>query len=176
MRQAGLDHKTFDKLLANLEAIPGDVRQADLSKVLDTAGEMFADEAKNILQSKGHVRTRNLIESIGIIRKRKGKLVPYTMVGPRYYGAYRGQIGHVLEFGTEERYRFFGNKSLGLSSKKVKDQLLGKASTGRVAPSPFMRPAYQNKKGAVMEYLKKEVSTLVAEAIKKRGLTYTKAA
>lgn len=172
MIQPGLDQKTFDKLLANLKAIPGDVRVADISKTLDKAGEMFAAEAR----TRVAVRTGNLRNSIGIIRKRGGKLVPYTMVGPRYYGGNAGVHGHLVEYGTAERQRHFGNKKLGLRNRSIKAKLLGTASTGSMPANPFMKPAYLAKKQQVIKYLEKEIATLVAEAIKKRGLQFTKAA
>ena len=168
MNTTGLDEKSLRDLIKNLSDLPADIPLPALTKALEKGAEVFASAARQQVP----VRNGLLRDSIGIIRKKGGKLNPYTMVGPRYYGGWGGQAAHLIEFGTTDRYRFFGNKKLNLQNRTVKAKLLGKAYTGRVTANPFMQPAWNSKKEPVAQQLQKDVQTLVAAAIKKRGFQY----
>ena len=161
-----------------LEKIPGLVSVKELSEITDKAAMMFGNAAKANLRAliKDHTHT-DLIDSIGIIRKRGGRAVPFSLVGPRYYtskrsGRHGGQAAHLFEWGTVARYRFVGNKHLNLSSKRVKEATLGKASTGIMPAQPFMRPAFESQKGPVAAFLKQEVKKVVAAKVKAAGFQF----
>jgi len=168
MNTPGLDIKSFNTLIKNLSDLPADIPAPALTKAIEKGAEVFATAARQNINSRSGL-TR---DSIGIIRKKGGKINPFTMVGPRYYGGWGGQVAHLIEGGTTDRYRFFGNKKLNLQNRTVKAKLLGKAYTGRVTANPFMQPAWNSKKEPVAQQLQKDVQTLVAAAIKKRGFQY----
>lgn len=77
-------------------------------------------------------RTGNLAKSIGVNKRRSKGTIVHFSVSPRKGGKYDGYYGHFVEFGTK-----------------------------KMAPRPFMRPAFENKGeesiDAVRAYMKKRI-------------------
>ncbi len=89
--------KELDRILKDLgtNALKDSVIKQGLKKI---AKPIIQDIRSNINDV-----TKNLSKSIGVIRgvrSRKGQ--PFILVGPRYYGNYRGYHAHLVEVGDKE--------------------------------------------------------------------------
>lgn len=148
------------------------ITREELDAILRKAAVVFVEAAQNKLISGGHVLSGDLVDSVGIIERKKGRKLSRVIVGPRYYGGYKGQIAHIVEYGSYisgERFRSIANKA-GLTNRKIKQRLLKQASTGVMPAAPFMRPAFDENKQKVMDFVTKEITKLIIEKAKKQGL------
>lgn len=70
--------------------------------------------------------TRNLSKSIGIIRGvRSKKGQPYILVGPRYYGNFKGYHAHLVEVGDKEyNVEYDGRHNIERAYNKNKTQAI----------------------------------------------------
>lgn len=170
--QPAVDLKEITWLSDSLGELSNQISTEELNKMLRRAAMVFVQAAQNKLISGGHVLSGNLVDSIGIIERKKGRKLNRVSVGPRYYGGFKGQIAHIVEFGSYmsgERFRSIGNKH-GLTNRKLKQRLLKQASTGVMPASPFMRPAFDENKDQVMKQLTDDITELIMEKAKKQGL------
>lgn len=177
IEQPHTDLKQLTWVSDKLGEISNRISNTELNKLLRMRGQVMIDEAQNILQSGGHVLSGNLVDSIGFIERKGGRRLSRVIIGPRYYGGYKGQLAHIIEYGSAgaERFRFLGNKKMRLTNKSVKAKLLAKASTGVLPAMPFMRPAFERHKQQVMDALVKDITSLIMDEAKKLGFD-TKAA
>jgi len=173
IKQPAIDPQQFKQLTDKLGDIAGKIDNNKFTKVLEQGAEIFATDAQLNLYNNGSVISGGLVDSAGIIRKRKGRKIPYMMVGPRYYKPYLGSWAHIVEYGSQERFSHVGLRGMNLRSKLVKQRLSsGKASRGAVKPKPFMKPAFNDKKVEVMNFLRNKVAELLEETIRKQGFDF----
>jgi hypothetical protein len=119
--------------------------------------------------------TLSLANSVEAFRRNRKKGEPYFTyyVGPRYSGgknaliSYGGNAAHLLEFGTAPRFR----ANTGKGGASVKGRVYGaKHSTGYVKPYGIIRKAYDEYKGAGIEFMKSKINSLIKEQAKLKGL------
>lgn len=167
-----IDTKEITWLSDSLGELSNQISTEELNKLLRKSAMIFVNAAQNKLQSGGHVLSGNLVDSIGIIERKKGRKLSRVIVGPRYYGGFKGQIAHIVEYGsylTGERFRSIGNNH-GLTNRKLKQRLLKQASTGVMPAAPFMRPAFDEHKDEVMKQITDDIEKLIMDKAKKQGL------
>lgn len=75
------------------------IKDSEIKRALKKVAKPFI---KDIRENINDV-TGNLRKSIGVIKKvksRKGR--PYILVGPRYYGNFKGFHAHLVEYGRQQ--------------------------------------------------------------------------
>ena len=173
IKQPAIDARQFKLLTDNLQNVAGKIEQKKFNAILEGGCEIFATAAQLNLYNNGSVMMGGLVDSVGIIRRRKGRWNPYLMVGPRYYKPHRGSWAHIVEYGSQERFSHVGLRGMRLQSRLVKERLSsGKVSRGAVKPKPFMKPAFNDKKVEVMNFLRNKVAELLEETIRKQGFDF----
>ena len=88
--------KELDRLLRDLgdKALKDSVIKRGLKEI---AKPIIADIRSNI-----HDVSKNLSRSVGVLRKIKSKKGrPFIMIGPRYYGNFKGYHAHLVEVGSK---------------------------------------------------------------------------
>ena len=117
----------------------------------------------------------DLANSVEAFRRNRKKGEPYFTyyVGPRYSGgknalvSYGGNAAHLLEYGTAPRFR----ANTGKGGVSVNGRVYGeKHSTGYVKPYGIIRKAYDEYKGAGIEFMKAKINSLIKEQAKLKGL------
>jgi hypothetical protein len=134
-----------------------------------------ADAAKPIIpiaQARVNRRTGRLQNSIGVekIAMSKTTELGLVFVGPRRKRGYKGNHGHLVEFGHKIKRR-----KQSLFSKPSKR----KSSNAKfVKPYPFMEPAFNNTKNIVQDDIKvsigKKLVSFMKRTVKASGGTWTK--
>lgn len=97
----------------------------------------------NTAQSKAP--SQDIKNSIGFIERNENKFTKTVLIGPRYYGGFRGQLAHTFEYGTVERF--------------TKD---GKAR-GMIIARPFMRPALDQHKTNIVTNVPERIIKLAID-------------
>jgi len=112
--------------------------------------KIVRDEAKAIINTaQSKAPSQDIKESIGFIEKNENKFTKTVLIGPRYYGGFRGQLSHTFEYGTVERF--------------TKD---GKAR-GMIIAQPFMRPALDQHKTNIVTNVSERIFKLAIETFNK---------
>lgn len=133
----------LDKLLKKLEETGNAITQ-------DEAKKIVRDEAKVIIISaQSKAPSTDIKNSIGFIEKNEQKFTKTVLIGPRYYGSFRGQLAHTFEYGTAPRY--------------TKD---GKYR-GHITARPFMRPALDANASNIVTNVTKRIFKLATDKFKK---------
>lgn len=101
--------------------------------------------------------TGNLVDSIGATKVplKRASVIGEVHVGPRRKGGYKGYIGHIIEYGTKERYTT-GKKSIKAGARR-----------GFIKAHPFAKPAFDQTKVAVERQIGLSVSKAVKRAIRR---------
>ena len=121
--------------------------------ILATANAAAAKPLIRAAQSKVATLSGGLKHSIGAARisvKEAGE-IGTVHVGPRRKGNHKGRHGHLVEFGTVERFHKNGK------------------SVGVMPSAPFMLPAFMETKGAILREQTKHIA-IKLEAYMKRSL------
>lgn len=143
--------KELDRLL---RALPKEVTHQVLSAANAAAAKPLVEREK-LLAPEGP--TGNLVDSIGVVRTpiKRANILGEATVGPRRKRPYRGQAGHLVEFGTKKR--------------KLKGRGQYKAGTNRgVMPAkPFARPAFRQTKDAVLSGIKEQIAKKLVSRMKR---------
>ena len=110
-----------------------------MGSVLYKASKPMMTAQKQIAAQKTTRRTGNLDTSIGRMKvsMKKAAEIGTVRVGPRIGGRYKGYHGHLIEFGTKDRYTKKG------------------AYRGRGPSLPFVAPAFTGQ----LEQVKKNIYT-----------------
>ena len=169
----------------------------DLNKAGKQATNMMFDEAVkqaaipivNQLKQNyaAHSVTGALVESIMAFQRKKNGKGPYYAyyIGPRYTGGgtkgskavvrYGGNAAHLLEYGTEERYR--ANKAGGgvairgkVGRKYITRMYGAKISTGKVAPLGIIRRTKDEMESKTIKNLEINVTRALDKIFEKYGL------
>ncbi len=158
MANNGISFQGFDELAAVLEGLPGRLGDQTVNTILRKAAAPLVTRAR-ALSSNADV-TGYTTKSIGILANRRLNLI--TM-GPRRGGQFKGYIAHLLEYGTAPHV---------IRAKAAGGHLRfgGKAYTSvnhpGTAAQPFMRPAYDETKGAVVESIKAQCKEIITSGFK----------
>lgn len=126
---------------------------------LDAAKPLI--EKEKLLAPEGP--TGNLVDSIGGIKVSQKKAVELgeVHVGPRLRRPYRGQVGHLVEFGTKKRVL------------KGKGKYPAGTSRGVMPAKPFVRPALAQTKDLVLSRVQNATAKrLVARMKKELGTAF----
>ena len=136
---------TPKQMVIRLENLKAVTKHKIMGSALYAAAKPIEDAQKKILSAKTTKRTGNLDKSIGRVRVsiRKANELGTVRIGPRRGGVYRGFHGHLIEFGTKDRY-----------TKKGK-------YTGRGPSLPFVAPSYNEKMGESRAILGKELYRVI---------------
>jgi HK97 gp10 family phage protein len=154
-----------------------DVSEPQLKKIV----EVQAENISNVMQSKVTVDKGTLKASIGVSKSKKNNY--FFWVGPQYAGKNSlfegGNHGHLVEFGTKERYMKkglfaggFTRKSQGTEKFKGFGEYTPFAGkyTGVMKASPFVRPTYDSLGSTVIDNIKKETEKIILKEGDKQGL------
>jgi HK97 gp10 family phage protein len=132
-----------------LKLMPTELNHRILSAANTAAAKPLVERAKSLApQGKGDLK-----KSIGSVKIpiSKATEIGTVHVGPRRKGGYKGHHGHIVEFGTKERFHKSG-KSVGFMPKK-----------------PFMAPALSSTKDKI-ESTRLEFIAIKLHAFMKRSL------
>jgi HK97 gp10 family phage protein len=123
----------IDKVLGGLRL---EVNHTLLQKAHTSAGKKTVNTAK-LLAPEGP--TGRLIDSIGVVKTpiAKSNALGEVTIGPRR-GRYGGHVAHLVELGTKER------------TLKGKGKYKAGTRRGMMPKKPFMEPAWNRTKDAVM--------------------------
>ncbi|RLG44232.1 MAG: hypothetical protein DRN81_04985 [Thermoproteota archaeon] len=134
--------REIDNALSMLEVKVG---KNYMTRSLTSAAKIVVKDARSRFRNSAvgkntgntpRIKTGNLVRSIGVVSRSK-KYAAFRLVSPRRSGKNKGYHAHLIEYGH----------------KKV---LWGRKTRGRVRPFPFMRPAYDSTKDAVIsEFISK---------------------
>lgn len=172
--------------------IPNDIASKVL-KLLDNTFEQsmqgFKDLARNEankieveMKNRSAVNKGTLKASIGVVQSKKNN--NFFWVGPQYSNrnsAFEGgNHGHLLEYGTKERYMKKGLYAGGFTresggTKKFSGTALYEPFAGKYTgkmntSKAFIRPTYDNLGASIIADLKKATETIVKENGRKQGL------
>lgn len=117
---------TMQQLQAKMNNLKDISKHKIVGSAIYKASLPMEQAQKSILNSKTQKKTGRLDESIGRIRVPISKAtdVGQVRIGPRVGGKYKGYHGHLIEFGTKERYTKSGKY------------------TGKGPKLPYIQPAY----------------------------------
>jgi hypothetical protein len=139
--------------IANLK-----VENAIMGQFIEQAGKVFIALAK----SKIKVKTGNLRESIGFIRRDNSNYgKPFRLIGARVYSGYKGYHAHLIEEGTADRSK----------ERRKNVRANGVKYAPNIGPAkPFMRPAFEQGKGIYTQIITKLTTDYIAEKARKSGI------
>lgn len=139
--------KGVGEVIKALEAIGEDIKSPELQGILRTEGQRVIDTAKALVP----VDTGDLRDSIGYVTSKDGQNLDKVLIGPRksFYNSY---LAPMFEYGTEPRLIKSG------------------AYRGIIKPKPFLRPALDQNKNAVVNGVNNGISKLVTKLAKKNKL------
>jgi HK97 gp10 family phage protein len=128
-------------------------------KALSEVGKAITDkEVKNIVRDEARAiintaqskaPSQDIKESIGFIERNENKFTKTVLIGPRYYGGYRGQLSHTFEYGTAERFTKDGQ------------------ARGFIVARPFMRPALDQHKTNIVTNVPERIFKLAIDTYNK---------
>lgn len=132
----------LDKVLKALEETNKSLSPEEVKKIV-------RDESRSIIISAQNKAPSNDIKnSIGFIERNEKKFPNTVLIGPRYYGSFRGQLSHTFEYGTAPRYTKTG------------------AYRGFITARPFMRPALDENANKIVTNVGKKVFKLASDKLK----------
>lgn len=133
------------------------------------------------MQTRVAVNEGTLKASIGVVKSKKNNF--FFWIGPQYSNkstAFQGgNHGHLVEFGTKERYMKKGLLAGGFTrvsggTQKFKGKFehtpfAGKY-TGIMTAKPFIRPTYDSLGTSIMENLKRFTAKIVSQKGAQQGI------
>ena len=136
--------KGVGEVIKALEAVGANIKSQELQQMLRGESQRIVDTAKSLVP----VDTGDLRESIGFITNKDDANMDKVLIGVRksYYNYY---LAPMLEYGTEPRVTKSG------------------AYRGVITPRPFMRPALDKNRDAVVNGVNRGVSKIVLKLAEK---------
>ena len=134
-----VDQKAVDNLEKALKDIPWHIRMKERNRIQKRAARKVVRAARQKLIAEDKVKTKRLYKSIGVITRLSEE--GDVWVGPKYSGVNKAPYAHLVEFG------FFNRRA----SKFIPG-------------TPFMRPAYESSKDAVIKEIISETKKLIDKA------------
>lgn len=102
--------------------------------------------------------SERLASSFKTYRGRRGNSRYTVYTGPSYRKGDGGNLAHIFEYGTVERFhRVFSEDG------KVK-----RVSVGMIKAKPFMRPAWENTKGSIIAESAKQLVIIIEKRLNKK--------
>lgn len=134
-------------VVAALEAVGSNLKTKELQDLLRVEAQRVIDTAKSLVPKD----TGDLRESIGFITAKDGQHQDKVLIGARknYYNFF---LATIFEYGTEPRIVKSG------------------AYRGYIQPTPFLRPALDKNKNAVVNGVNRRISEYVFKLAKKNKL------
>lgn len=132
----------LDKLVNSMKDAAKLLSQDELKKIVRTESQVIIETARSRAPSE------DIKNSIGFIEKNENKFNKTVLIGPRYYGSWRGQLAHTFEFGTAPRYTKDG------------------AYRGYITARPFMRPALDAHGSNIVTNVQKKVIKIATDKLK----------
>lgn len=131
-----------------IRKLPDQVNHKLLQSAHLQALKLTVDKAK-MLAPEGP--TGNLVDSIGTVRPSFKRASELGLVesGPRRKGRYKGQAGHLVEYGTRPR-----------QTKKG-------ANRGAMKAKPFMEPAWESTKNDVIKSINQYLGRALVNFMKR---------
>lgn len=128
-----------------------DLPNAVSHKIQQSAHMQAAKPLVRRAQQLAPIHEGDLSESIGSVKPviKRAQFVGEVRVGPRRRRPYRGQAGHLVEFGTKRRFTKSG------------------AHRGFMPKKPFMEPALNQTKIQVIGIIRSEMAKSVVKQMKK---------
>lgn len=144
-----------------LLSIPNEVsHKIQQAANLDAAKPLI--EKEKLLAPEGP--TGNLVDSIGGIKipLKRADFIGEVNVGPRLRRPYRGQAGHLNEFGTRKRYL------------KGRGKYPAGTSRGIMPAKPFVKPAYNQTRELVVSRIQHSTAKRIVSRMKRElGSAFT---
>lgn len=136
--------KGVGEVIKALEAVGANIKSQELQQMLRGESQRIVDTAKSLVP----VDTGDLRESIGFITNKDDANMDKVLIGVRksYHNYY---LAPMLEYGTEPRVTKSG------------------AYRGVLKPRPFMRPALDKNRDAVVNGVNRGVSKIVLKLAEK---------
>jgi HK97 gp10 family phage protein len=134
------------ELERNLRALPKRLQRGTLERALLRAGEPVELAAKARAAAVGATgKNASKIDVLKTLSRRQRPGARKAHPGERivYIGVRPSPVAHLIEFGTGPRYT---------KGKGKKRKVVG-AYRGAMKPQPFMRPAWEAKKGEALDTL-----------------------
>jgi hypothetical protein len=132
----------------------------DMMKLLENVGkELSYDKIKQIIRkesmgiiidARANAPTEDIRESFWFIERKEEKYPTTVLIGPRYYGPFKGQLSHTFEYGTAPRYTKDGQYR------------------GYITAAPFIRPAYDKYQSQIVTNVVKKVFKLAVDTYKQK--------
>lgn len=137
-----------------LKALPRELTHQVLGAAHFAAAKPLVEREK-LLAPEGP--TGNLVDSIGAIRTsiKKADELGEVIVGPRIGGRYKGQAGHLVEFGTVKR------------STRGRGKYPAGTNRGVMPKRPFAKPAFDQEKGRVEGLITVSIGKSVLRTMKR---------
>lgn len=132
----------FADLMKQLNALGKSISYEEINKIHESAAGHL------ILDMKAGAPTSDIRESIGFITKNNAKYPGTTLIGPRYSNGYNGQLAHIFEFGTRERFTKDGE------------------NRGYITAHPFIRPAFDRHQNKIVTDIGNKIFKLVENKLK----------
>lgn len=134
--------KGLDNVLKKLESV-------NLKLTDDEVKKIVRNESLDLISSaQSKAPSTDIKNSIGFIEKNEQKFTKTVLIGPRYYGSFRGQLAHTFEYGTAPRY--------------TKDGYY----RGYIVARPFMRPAFDQHRTKIVTNVSKRIFKLATDKLK----------
>lgn len=152
-KQSGFQLQGGVELDAKLAALGKKVGKRIARRAIRVPAERVRNRAKLNLARVTTERTGNLDQSIGLkFIERKG--VATYIVGPRVKGRWKGQHGHLIEFGTRARVQGTFGRYLGA-----------------IKPRPFLRPAFDSLRDSNLALMKRILKEGIEREARRKAKT-----
>jgi hypothetical protein len=157
-KQSGFELEGFAQLEEVLAGLPGRFGEQVVNGILRKAGNIYVKRAKE-LSSNADV-TGDTTKSIGIINDRKAGAIT---IGPRRGSGYKGYVAHLLEYGTAPH--LIQAKAAG-GLLRFGDTYAKQVQHPGIAAQPFLRPAFDETNGAMVQSIKDQCATIIESGFK----------
>ena len=141
---------TSYKHVENISTVMKLLEEAGKSLEYEKVKQIIRKESLGIIiDARANAPTEDIRKAFWFIERKEEKFPTTVLIGPRYYGGFRGQLSHTFEYGTAQRY--------------TKDRQY----RGYIKAVPFIRPAYD-------KYRAKIVTNVIDKVFKLAIDTYNK--
>lgn len=134
--------KGLKELLKDLDAAGKSLNYEEVKRVQKDAAQPMINDMK------AGAPTQDIRESIGFITSKDDKYPGITLIGPRYSNGYNGQLAHIFEFGTRERFTKEGE------------------ARGYMVARPFIRPAFDRHQNRIVTDIANGIFKIVENKLK----------
>lgn len=147
------------ELAAQFRALPAAVAREKLVAALEPAARLMESEIKSRINDSGNRshpagQLRSSIERKVTLRTKSKAAIS---IGTELYYARFVELGHALVH----------SKSIGIKETRRGPRIIRrKSAIGRVAPHPFMRPAFDENVGSAIDKINNRLKMAIASVVK----------